>query len=184
MGEGNDDTFDIEGNTATNISGGGGNDTIILGDGVSANGIIDGGTGSNTLNFANGGFTPTDVVLTSASAGGFSGTSSGTSTNNFTNFSTLVGSPNGATSIKGLNADGTWAIGATSTYTTGGFTLNFSGFTHIIGGTGADTYNVDAVSAAAAFPLGLDLSGDTGGANLLTVNDYGRYSRRADYRRR
>jgi len=167
VGEGNADTFDIEGDSATNVSGGGGDDTIILGDGVAVTGTIDGGTGNNTLNFANGGFQPTNVVLTGASAGGFSGTSSGTSTNSFTNFSNLVGSSNGATSIKGLNTDGTWTIGATSTYETGGFTLTFSGFTHIIGGTGADTYSVDATTA----PAGLDLTGDTGGANLLTVND-------------
>ena len=139
-----DTTFTNPTGTLT-INGGTGADTITLNTldlAFAATVVINGGAGNDTLI----GTLIDAVTLTSSSAAGFDGTEVSLGTT-FTGFETITG--NGGT-LTGQGLPGattsTWDLNGSPTYSTGGNTLNFSGFATLIGGDGDDTFNISAAS--------------------------------------
>jgi filamentous hemagglutinin family protein len=123
------------------LMGNDGNDTFSIGH--TFRGIF-GGNGTDVLDFSSSSAANT-VTLTSPSIGaGFGGTA--TTVGTFGDIDDVRAGA-GADSLTGLNAAGTWTLGAVNTYaSTGTGTLAFSGFETLNGGTGADTFNVGAAS--------------------------------------
>jgi acrosin len=133
-----------------NLQGGTDTDTFIFQAGGSLSGSIDGGSGANTLETTGQGLTLTGLGL----AGGFDGTSPSI-TGGFDNVETLMGGSTAADSLAGMNAAATWSLGTADTYnvstttagTTTTTTLTFSGFTQLVGGTVADTFDITGAQA-------------------------------------
>src|SRR2546429_143368 len=86
------------------LTGGSGNDTFQLSNGVAVSGIINGGTGSNTLDYA-ACSTPVRVVLASGSATGLRHTSAG----GFSNIQAFVGG-SASDTLVGPNGSNIWNI--------------------------------------------------------------------------
>jgi hypothetical protein len=143
-----------------NLTGGSGDDSFVLADGIGLTGSIDGGAGSDTLSYA--AYTTTVLVTLSGSdANGFS-SASATNLAGFAGINTLIGGdPNDA--LTGENTTNTWTLGATQTYNDGTNTLTFSGFETLNGGSGVDTFLVQSLSAP------ITLNGN-GGADVFTVS--------------
>ena len=119
------------------LKGGTGDDTFTIN--VKFNGTIDGGTGSDTLK----GALINNVKLTAAgSVDGFAGTEADV-TGGFDNIDVITGT--GGT-LTGLDADSVWDFGAPASYTSGNV-LTFDGFKTLQGGSSADTYNVNTLTA-------------------------------------
>ena len=141
--------------TTAALQGGDGDDVFNVTTGA-ASGGVDGQAGSDTLNVGG------NASLTSSGSNGFSGTNASA---NFAGIDVL----NGSGTLTGEDADSIWTLGAAPlTYTDPSTnTLKFSGYGALQGGTGADTFNVNANQT-------LDLSGGAGndtftiGANTLT----------------
>jgi Ca2+-binding RTX toxin-like protein len=143
------------------ITGGTGTDSIAI-NGVdaafAATLVVNGGAGSDTLTG-----TLIDVVtLTGSSAAGFNGTENSFGLT-FTGIETINNPAPADGSLTGQAATATWDLDGTPTYTTGGNTLNFSGFATLIGGAGDDTFNVTAAST-------FDLVGGDGADTFAFTN--------------
>ena len=132
------DTFIITGAQAFSLHGGAGNDSFLFNNGASLTGSLDGGSGTDTLDFS-AYATARSVILTGADATGFSGTQPAIS-GGFTGIDVLVGSAATNDNLTGTNAASTWTIGAADTYRTGTATLDFSGYENLLGGSGNDTF--------------------------------------------
>lgn len=135
-------TFNINGPVTGNLVGGSGNDVFNFGSTGSLTGSIAGNGGNDTLSFS-GAFASQTFTLLSADASGFSGTNSVIS-GGFSGINTLAGG-NGSDTLIGFNADATWMVGATRSYTSGGNTLVFSSIENLNGGSGSDTYDISGV---------------------------------------
>ena len=122
-----------------NLSGGTGQDTFALSSNAGLTGSIDGGAGTDTLDWS--AFTSSrQVTLTGlGSVNGLTGTEPSTA-GGFTDMDSLAGGQ-GSDSITGLNAAATWQVGATDLYTSGK-SLSFSGFENLVGGTASDTFQI------------------------------------------
>jgi acrosin len=140
------DVFNISGKTAVNINGNGGDDQFNFVTPGATAGKIDGGGGNDTLSYA--GYTsPVDVVLGgSDSMGYFSSSAPGVVS--FSGIDNLIGGKSGSDELTGENVVSTWNLGSTDTYSDGSNTLTFSGFETLQGGSGADTFNVNAPTTA------------------------------------
>ena len=136
-----------------NLDGGGG-DTFDFGNGAVVSGSITGG-GNSTLNWS-ADSTPRNVTLTGVGSGGFSGRDASIG-GGFTVIGTLVGPASAGSSLTGLDAAAAWDLLATGadTYTSTD-TLTFSGFTDLVGGTVADTFDI-----AGTQPVSLQGGGGT-----------------------
>ena len=123
----------VNGNTFSsfeNLAGGAGNDTFAFTTGGSVSGNIDGGAGTNTLDYsALAG--PVTVNLQTAKASDIGGT--------FANVSNFVGSL-GSDSLTGPDAATQWNITAANSGTVGPDT--FSSFENLVGGLGNDTFSI------------------------------------------
>ena len=117
------DTFIITGAQAFSLHGGAGNDSFLFNNGASLTGSLDGGSGTDTLDFS-AYATARSVILTGADATGFSGTQPAIS-GGITGIDVLVGSAATNDNLTGTNAASTWTIGAADTYRTGTATLDF-----------------------------------------------------------
>jgi hypothetical protein len=131
-----------------NLTGGSAADVFVFSDGASVDGTIDGGGGSNTLNYA----AYTTGVTVNLQA-------------NVLNIQTLIGSAGGGNTLVGPNATTTWNITGSNTGTlTGGF--SFSNFQNLTGGSSADTF---------VFSNGAGVDGTIdggGGTNTLNYSAY------------
>ncbi|MFO0867489.1 MAG: hypothetical protein U0935_00955 [Pirellulales bacterium] len=146
------DTFNVTAASAFNLQGNGGADTFDID--AALTGSVDGGVGSDTLQ----GDLIDNATLTNSDANGFDGTEASVS-GGFNDIETLTG--NGGT-LTGQNATATWGLDGSPTYTVGANSLNFSGFATLVGGSGADTFNVTAASA-------FNLQGN-GGADIFDID--------------
>jgi putative cell wall-binding protein/Ca2+-binding RTX toxin-like protein len=142
-GSGNDE-FIISDRQKMNLEGGDGDDTFkFVGDGI-LEGIIDGGTGYNTLDYSD---YATAVMFNLAAM-------NATSLNGFTNIHKLIGSNSNGVydTIRGTNSDSRYEITAenagkiTWKITLGGqvveYNFDFEGIENLIGGSGNDTFAI------------------------------------------
>jgi hypothetical protein len=139
------DTFDIVGTQAVSLTGGGGATDFFFVDGARVTGTIDGGTGASTLDWSPYS-TPRNVTLSAPGVShGFAGTEA-TIGGGFTNIDTLVAPANAGGTLTCMYAVATWTLPATGldTYaiSTSKNTLNFGGFTQLVGGGGQDTFDI------------------------------------------
>jgi acrosin len=144
------DTFHIRTDTAvTALKGGGGDDTFAFhlsgGAPVSLLGDIDGGTGTDAIDYSGYGSTAgVFAALTGlGSADGLAGTEVSIS-GNFDNIDSMTAGGGTDDVLTGLDAAATWTVSATPQYSSGGRTLAMSGFEHLGGGSDVDTFNVSA----------------------------------------
>jgi hypothetical protein len=139
-----------------NLRGGSGNDTFLFDDGINVTGRLEGGTGTNTLNYT--AYTsPITIDLNWLS--------------NITNIigSTNIGLNNNNT-IQGVNQTATWTVTGNNsgTFSNGDFTITFTNFGNLLGGIVNDTF---------VFAAGSSLSGviNGGGGSVNTI-DYSNYN--------
>ncbi len=159
------DIFNISGNRVFILRGGAGNDVFNFANGAVLTGSIAGGEGNDTLSFA--AYTSArNVVLTSAGADGFGGTQAAI-TAGFGGIDTLIGSSAATDTLTGLNAEAVFNIAASHSYTSGGYTLSFSSYENLVGGSAADTF---------AFIGTGTLSGTINGSGGTDTIDYSAYS--------
>ena len=144
-----------------NLAGGSGADDFVFAAAGALTGAIDGGAGSDTLDFS-AKTTAQNVTLTGLGpTDGFSGTEASVG-GGFTNIDAVIGSATATPqTLTGANLTATWTIGGSDTYASGGHTLTFSNFQDLTGGTGADDF---VVTAGATFGGAID-----GGAGVNTL---------------
>jgi hypothetical protein len=148
-----------------NLAGGSASDTFLLHPGVGLPATIDGGAGSDTLDWSADAIAHGVILRDTGDVDGFAG-SVASIAGAFTNIDALVGS--GQDALTGLNAAASWALAAENTYKSsnalgiGTNTLTFSGFKDLVGGLGEDTFT---------FANGAALGGsiDGGGATNTLV---------------
>ena len=126
--------------------GSGGDDTYVFMPGGIYTGTLDGGAGYNTLNYASYGSAISVTLTGLGSVVGFDGTGTGM-TVGFTNMSALVGSAL-ADTLTGANLMASWNLDGTDQYVSTN-TFDFSALETLIGGTGADTFNISGARAYA-----------------------------------
>jgi hypothetical protein len=135
------DTFNVTAANTANLDGGGGVNAFNIG--ATLTGAVAGQAGSNTLTFT----AISNAALTSSSAQGFSGTAT-TISGGFSGIDALIGA-GGGTLTGETYATATWTLNASPTYNDGSYSLPFSGFAKLQGGTVADTFNVSVATTAA-----------------------------------
>jgi hypothetical protein len=114
-----------------NLTGGTGNDLLVFSNGAGVTGTINGGGGTNELDYA--AYTAAVTVnLASHTA---------TGTGGFANIQTFVGG-SGSNTLVGPNATNTWNITGTNGGSVAGVT--FSAFPNLTGGTGMDVFKFSA----------------------------------------
>jgi hypothetical protein len=150
-----------------NLTSGSGNDTFALATGGSI-GKIDGGAGSNTLDYS-----------------GFSGgmgvnlqTHSASYVNSFSNVQNFIGSAAPNNTLVGTSSANTWNLTGADAGTVNGAT--FSAFQYLVGGSGSDSFavhNGDFITSinGGAGSNTLDYSGYTGGIGVSLQADSGSY---------
>jgi hypothetical protein len=134
-----------------NLTGGSGADQFVFFHGGSVSGNIDGGGGTNTLDYSNL-TTPVTLNLQSDTATGIGGT--------FANITNFIGG-SGANTLTGPNADTVWNLTGLNMLTVNG--LSFSGFQNLVGGSGADRF---------VFQTGGGVSGSIDGGAGNNTLDY------------
>jgi len=135
------DTFNVTAANTANLDGGGGVNAFNIG--ATLTGAVAGQAGSNTLTFT----VISNAALTSSATLGFSGTATNIS-GGFSGIDALIGA-GGGTLTGETYATATWTLNANPTYNDGSYSLPFSGFAKLQGGTVADTFNVSAATTAA-----------------------------------
>ena len=157
-----------------NLTGQNGNDSFAFAGGGSLSGVIDGGIGTDTLDFTNSGSARTVTFNGLGSADGLNG-SEALVAGGFRNINSVVGSSVGGDSLIGATLvngsgvplnDGTWQIGPTRTYSVGGRLVGFSNFESVQGGDYNDLFTVSGANTGS---LSINLHGGNGGG-LDTFN--------------
>jgi filamentous hemagglutinin family protein len=141
-----------------NLTGGTAADTFTVGAGASLAGVIDGGAGTNGIDYTTFGAAVTVNLATGAATAVNGGLAGG-----LVNIQGIVGSGVGGSTFIAGNGDNAWAIDAV-----GAITLNgaaFGGFSTFTGGAGADTFTF---AAGATFTGSLD---GGAGTNALVKTD-------------
>jgi len=134
-------TVTYSGNDVEDLTGGTADDQFIFYDNAVLPGKLDGGAGTNSIDFSN--YTSErDVLLTNlGSLNGFAGTEMQMGMS-FDNISQITGSASGDDRITGMDAEATFTINAVeNAYTVESTVLTFSQFEHVSGGGLADTFN-------------------------------------------
>jgi hypothetical protein len=104
---------------------------------------VDGGTGSNDIDYSGTGSALTVTLTGAGSSVGYAG-GDGTVAVAFDNIGTITGGT-GSNTLTGDGIASTWNVGAGSgngTYNDGSGALTFNGFTHLAGGSAVDTFNL------------------------------------------
>ncbi len=135
-----------------NLTGGTGKDTFVIESVV--NGLIDGGGGTNGIEFFVN--VPVTVNLQTETA---------TDTGGFANLQSFIGSAMIADTLIGPNTTSTWTITAANEGTLNAMT--FSGFANLLGGTAMDTFNFGAIGGISG-----KINGG-GGGDWLDYSAYG-----------
>jgi hypothetical protein len=168
-GSGTIDT-EVSFNGMTSLTGGAGNDVFEFSAGGSIAGTIDGGGGTNQLNYSPEAG-PITVNLQTRTAPQILGGAAGS----YSNIESFAGSASTADTLIGPDADTNWVISSPGGGTAGSFT--FAGFENLVGGSGVDVFQFTGVGSlkgkldGGAAPLHegnwLDYSGLIG---AITVN--------------
>ncbi len=125
------------------LAGGSGSDQFVIANAVTQGGTIDGGAGSNSLDYSLRN-TPANFSLSGmGSVTGFSGTESSLNAK-FDNITELIGSSLSDT-LTGLNQNSVWDILAdgTENYLSGGNALHITNIESLTGGSAQDTFRVE-----------------------------------------
>jgi Bacterial Ig-like domain (group 3)/Right handed beta helix region len=142
-----------------NLIGGTGNDTFAFDDGGSVSGMINGGGGSNTLDFS---ARTTAVTITMEA----SGPNKATAISGWTNIATVIGSAAPTNTLVGADTTNTWDLDGANAGSLDG-TLAFSGFQNLTGGATNDTF---------AFLPGGSIAGNLKGGAPVNTLDYSSYA--------
>ncbi|MDD4402056.1 MAG: S-layer homology domain-containing protein [Desulfitobacteriaceae bacterium] len=138
------DTFEIIGKQTYDLYGGAGNDTFKFKDNAKLTGIIDGESGSNSLDFSAYSSALTIELDGLGSVAGFRGVVNhllDSFSNSFTNITSVKGGSNTDT-FKGLDAEAAFILDGNDRYISGGRTLSFSGVEILKGGKVADRFEI------------------------------------------
>jgi Ca2+-binding RTX toxin-like protein len=144
------DCFDILGTPAINLNGGAGDDIFVFaGNDTLLTGDIDGGPGSDTLDFSALTISRRIRFTNYASNDGFVGVDSSrvpVMTGSFSHINGIIGSsdPVDPDVLVGLDRSAQWKIGDSNSYHVNP-TLSFAGFEQLTGGSGEDTFDVSGV---------------------------------------
>jgi hypothetical protein len=133
------------------LQGGSGDDKFVFAAAGSVSGNIDGGAGSNTLDYSALG-TPVSVNLQTRTASGVGGT--------FANIGTVIGG-SGSNTLTGPDAAASWSLTGSNSGSVNG--TNFSAFANLQGGTGDDQF---------LFQPGGSVSGNINGGGGTNTLDY------------
>ncbi len=155
------DGFTISGTPDIDLNAGAGADDFTFKAGATLTGVLDGQGGLDTLSFLNYGSLRHLTLTGLGSTDGFAGTEAAL-TGSFANIDILAASSLNGDSLTGANLTASWGIDGTNQYTSTN-TLDFSGFEDLIGGTGADTFNLSGAQTH-------DLSGGAGNDELVLAN--------------
>ena len=148
-----------------NLTGGGGDDTFTFNSSGTISGLIDGASGSDTLDFSS--FSnPIDVKLTSiGSADGFAGSV----TNIVTTFDNVneINASNSASSdsITGIDAGATWTVNTNGQYVSTN-SLDFNEFEVFNGGEATDTFELTGAISNA------EIDGKNGVDEVKVIGDF------------
>ncbi|HEX7048355.1 MAG TPA: calcium-binding protein, partial [Gammaproteobacteria bacterium] len=146
-----------------NLSGGTGADDFVFQAGGSVAGDIDGGAGTDALDYS--------ALATAISVNLASGAA--TATGGFAGIDVLTGSGNAGDTLTGTNGGDTWTITGTNAGNIGG-AFAFSAIENLAGGTGSDTFNLDNdVSGTVTGGAGNDTFNYTTGAAIGTLTGGG-----------
>jgi hypothetical protein len=141
-----------------NLNGGTGNDSFMLSNGVGVSGNINGGGGTDTLNYSLYALVnPISVNLQTSKATNIGGT--------IANIVNLVGGA-GSDTLVGANTTNIWNITATNAGNING-TFAFSAIENLTGGTANDTFN---------FSNGVGVSGNINGGGGSDTLNYSQYA--------
>jgi hypothetical protein len=153
----------VDGTTAVNftniqnLTGGTGNNTFNLSNGIGITGNINGGGGTDTLNYSQYlAADPITVDLQTSKATNIGGV--------FSNIQSLVGG-GGSNTLVGANTANTWNITAANAGNING-TFSFSAIGNLTGGTANDTFN---------FSNGVGVSGAVNGGGGTDTLNYSQY---------
>ncbi len=145
QGGGGVDSFQVSASVANVVLRGGlGADDFLIDAPLTGASLVDGQQGSDTLR----GIEIDVAVITIVSSGdvtGLDGTETSVGTGGWLNIETLIGNGSPGSSLTGRSISSVWTLNAPptfSTYLAAAFTLNFSGFTSLQGGTRTDTFNI------------------------------------------
>ncbi len=168
IGNAAQDTFNLSGvvNGLT-LNGAGGNDNFVFAAGATLTGNLLGASGTDTINLSAIASAQTISLTGLGSTDGFN-LSVGTVTGAVTNVDNVVGTAF-ADTLNGLaSASGTFSLGATHSYASGGRTLTSSSIETHVGGTTVDTFNIQAnqLAAGAAFSVVGNAGSDTFNVNF------------------
>lgn len=173
------DSFVINGRVLYSLQGGSGDDSFTFSDGAVLQGRINGGLGTDELDFS-AYLSASNVTLTAADEQGFAGTQAAI-TAGFAGIDKIKGSLTAENTLRGLNEASIYRFTATEySVTVAGHTLVFANYHHLIAGSADDTFIFEGTGHLAGLLDGglgqntLDYSayelGDNSGVtvNLLT----------------
>jgi Ca2+-binding RTX toxin-like protein len=150
------------------LQGGSGNDKFNLIGSSTVKGWINGGAGSNTLDFSEYSSGRSIILTALGSVDGFAGTE--TSVTAFDNIQSIIGSNTNADTLTGLNANSVYKVtgSAAGSYESGERSLSFQSIERLNGGSGADQLDFSGVAAAIAIIItSANNSGFAGSENNL-----------------
>jgi Ca2+-binding RTX toxin-like protein len=134
------DTFKIEADMNAALYGGDGDDRFVLADGIKYSGLLDGQSGSDTVDFSKY-TTGRNILLTDTGAiDGFQGRENSLQTG-FTNIDNLLGSM-AADTLTGINRDSTFKLSHDYSYSSYGRLLSFEAIETLAGGSGNDRFEI------------------------------------------
>jgi hypothetical protein len=139
-----------------NLTGGTGNDVFKFTSAGSVSGKVDGGGGTNALDYSGDGGAAATVNLASGTA---------TRTGGFANIQSLVGSSASTDKLIGPNTTNVWSITNNNAGTVGSF--SFSAIKYLTGGSGEDVF---------VFSAGKSISGKIDGGGGTNWLDYAAYT--------
>ena len=169
------DTFNVTGSTTATINAGAGNDRIVLSAGAVLTGSVQGGAGTDTLDttaISGAAFT----LVSAGSTDGFNVTF-GNVTGTVSNLNTIIAG-SGADTVTGTAQPANWTIGTSDTYVVpppppapalpplSTRSIALTGIETRIGGSGIDTFNVQANS----LPTGTQVLNGGAGGDVFNLN--------------
>gem|GEM_PF-5325858 len=164
IGNSGADTFNLQGALALGISAGAGNDVFAFRSGSSLNGSIQGGPGADTINTTAITGALSFSLLNTGSTDGFN-VGFANLTGSATNIDSIA-SGSGVDTLIGRPTDAVWTLDTSNTYASSGRTLGFSGIETRQGGSGIDTFHVQANALTLASN---NLNGGSGG-DIFNLN--------------
>ena len=133
------DSFVINGRVLYSLQGGSGDDSFTFSDGAVLQGRINGGLGTDELDFS-AYLSASNVTLTAADEQGFAGTQAAI-TAGFAGIDKIKGSLTAENTLRGLNEASIYRFTATEySVTVAGHTLVFANYHHLIAGSADDTF--------------------------------------------